>query len=129
MTDGLVTLESRHDYRETVSKLEAAISGKGLTIFARMDHAAGAEAAGLALRPTLLLLFGNAKGGTPLMQEAQVVGIDLPLKILIWEDERGITWISYNDPTWIAVRHGLSVDAQISVLTQVIRFIANEGST
>jgi uncharacterized protein (DUF302 family) len=79
-----------------------------MTVFARIDHAAGAAEVGLPLRPTELLIFGNAKGGTPLMQAEQVIGIDLPLKALVWQDEAGVTWLSYNDPTWLARRHGLA---------------------
>ena len=109
--EGLVTRRSRHPPDETRMRLEAAIREKGLTLFVRIDHAAGAKAAGLALRPTDLLIFGNAKGGTPLMQAAQTTGIDLPLKILIWQDEQGVTWLSYNDPGWLARRHGLVPDA------------------
>ena len=86
---------------------EAEVKGKGLTVFAHIDHAAGATAAGLALNPTDLLIFGNAKGGTPLMQAVQTIGIDLPLKILVWQDAAGQTWLSYNDPHWLAKRHGI----------------------
>src|SRR4051794_39663569 len=78
-----------------------------MTVFARIDHATGAAAVGLSLRPTELLIFGNAKGGTPLMQSAQTMGIDLPLKALVWQDPSGSTWLSYNDPGWLAKRHGL----------------------
>ena len=78
-----------------------------MTVFAHIDHAAGATAAGLALNPTDLLIFGNAKGGTPLMQAVQTIGIDLPLKILVWQDAAGQTWLSYNDPHWLAKRHGI----------------------
>ena len=74
-------------------------------MFARIDHAAGASAAGLELRPTELIIFGNARGGTPLMQSVQTGGIDLPLKALVWEDASGTTWLSYNEPSWIAQRH------------------------
>jgi uncharacterized protein (DUF302 family) len=89
-------------------RLEAQVKAKGMTIFARIDHAAGAAEVGLPLRPTELLIFGNAKGGTPLMQAEQAIGIDLPLKALVWQDEAGVTWLSYNDPTWLAKRHGLA---------------------
>src|SRR5262249_56845935 len=92
--------------RETMDRLEAAVKAKGLTIFARIDHAAGAAEVGLSLRPTAVLIFGNAKAGTPLMQSNQTTGIDLPLKALVWQDESGKTWLSYNDPNWLANRHG-----------------------
>ncbi len=109
--NGLTTIASRHDVKTTIDRLEAAAKAKGLTIFARIDHAAGASAAGLSLRPTELLLFGNAKGGTPLMQTQQTIGIDLPLKALAWQDAAQKTWLSYNEPAWLAARHGLSRQA------------------
>lgn len=113
--NGLTTIPSRHDVKVTVDRLEAAAKAKGLTIFARIDHAAGARAAGLTLRPTELLIFGNAKGGTPLMQLQQTIGIDLPLKALAWQDAAGNTWLSYNEPAWLASRHGLTEQARNSV--------------
>lgn len=91
-----------------MDRLLVAIVTRGLTIFARVDHGAGAVQAGLPLRPTELLVFGNARGGTPLMQAAQTVGIDLPLKMLVWEDASGTTWLGYNDPHWLAERHGIA---------------------
>jgi len=105
---GLTTIKSGHGPQDTMNRLEAAVTAKGLTVFARIDHAAGASAAGLPLKPTELLIFGNAKGGTALMQSVQTIGIDLPLKALVWQDASGDTWLSYNDPAWLAKRHGLS---------------------
>ena len=84
-----------------MDRLDAEIRARGLTIFARIDHAAGAAEVGLKLRPTQLIVFGNARGGTPLMQSVQTIGIDLPLKALVWQDAAGKTWISYNEPRWI----------------------------
>jgi uncharacterized protein (DUF302 family) len=108
MTDtGLVTLPSRHTARDTLERLLAALAARQFTVFARVDHAAGAAEAGLTLRPTEVVIFGNAKGGTLLMQERQTAGIDLPLKALVWEDDAGKAWLTYNDPNWIARRHGL----------------------
>jgi uncharacterized protein (DUF302 family) len=104
--DGLVTVPSNHDVKATIDRFENDMKSKGMTIFARIDHAAGAKAAGLSLRPTELLIFGNAKAGTPLMQAHQTLGIDLPLKVLGWEDAAGKVWLSYNDPGWLAARHG-----------------------
>jgi uncharacterized protein (DUF302 family) len=120
--DGLTTIRSTSGPKETMSRLEAAVNAKGLTIFAHVDHAAGAAAVGMPLRPTDLLIFGNAKGGTPLMQSAQTVGIDLPLKILVWQDASGDTFVSYNDPAWLAKRHGLSreTDATVAALAAVL---------
>src|SRR3954471_17957613 len=105
--DGLITARRSFGPKETMERLEAEVKAKGLTVFAHIDHAAGAAAAGLPLRPTDLLIFGNAKGGTPPMQAAQTIGIDLPLKALVWQDEAGSTLLSYNDPAWLAKRHGL----------------------
>ncbi len=113
--DGLITLASDFDVGETLDRLAELAGAHGLTVFARIDHAAGAAKAGMALRPTQLLLFGNAKGGTPLMQDEQAAGIDLPLKALAFEDENGRAWLSYNDPAWIAQRHGLGEDSKAAV--------------
>ena len=104
---GLVTVESKQAFDETLHALETAIAAKGITTFAKIDHAAGAASAGMELRPTTLLVFGNPKAGTPLMQEAQTAGIDLPLKFLVWQDQERRVWISYNEPAWIAERHGV----------------------
>lgn len=106
--DGLVTIASSFGPKETMDRLEAAIRAQKLDVFARIDHAAGAAEVGLTLRPTHLIIFGNAIGGTPLMQVAQTVGIDLPLKVLVWEDLAGQTWLSYNAASWIADRHNIS---------------------
>jgi uncharacterized protein (DUF302 family) len=113
--DGLTTIASAFGPEETMRRLETAVREKGMTVFARIDHAAGASEAGLTLRPTDLLIFGNAKGGTPLMVAAQTAGIDLPLKALVWQDEAGETWLSWNDPAWLAARHGVGPDAQKAV--------------
>jgi uncharacterized protein (DUF302 family) len=113
--DGLITIRSSYGPKETMDRLEAEVKGKGLTVFAHVDHAAGATAVGLPLRPTDLLIFGNAKGGTPLMQAAQTMGIDLPLKILVWQDAAGQTWLSYNDPHWLAKRHGIDAASAAAV--------------
>ena len=102
---GMSALRSRHGPRETMDRLVGAVQARGMTVFARIDHGAGAEAAGLLLRPTELLIFGNARAGTPLMQASQTIGIDLPLKALVWRDEGGTTWLGYNDPHWLAGRH------------------------
>jgi uncharacterized protein (DUF302 family) len=103
---GFTQRQSAFSAKETADRLAAALKAKGLTLFARVDHAAGAAAVHLPLRPTEVFIFGNAKGGTPLMQAAQTAGIDLPLKALIWEDAEGKVWLGYNDPAWVAERHG-----------------------
>jgi uncharacterized protein (DUF302 family) len=107
-TDGLTTIPSSFGPKVTTDRLEAEIKAKGMTVFARIDHAAGAAELGLPLRPTELLIFGSAKAGTPLMQASQAIGIDLPLKALVFEDAAGKVWLSYNDPRWLAQRHGLA---------------------
>jgi uncharacterized protein (DUF302 family) len=101
-----------------------------MTVFARIDHAAGAREAGLALKPTLLLVFGNARGGTPLMQADQGIGIDLPLKMLAWEDAGGRTWLAYNDPAWLAQRHGLGagVAPTVNAMTAALGAIAQKAT-
>ncbi|HSO08003.1 MAG TPA: DUF302 domain-containing protein [Pelomicrobium sp.] len=104
--DGLVTLRSGHPPKQTLDRFEEMAKSKGMKIFARIDHAAGARSIGQELRPTELIIFGNPQGGTPLMQCAQSAGIDLPLKALAWQDASGQTWLAYNDPAWIAARHG-----------------------
>ncbi|MFN5410049.1 DUF302 domain-containing protein, partial [Bradyrhizobium sp.] len=93
--EGLITLRSSFGPEETMNRFEAEVRAKGMTVFAHIDHAAGAAAVGLPLRPTDLLIFGAAKGGTPLMQVAQTIGIDLTLKALVWQDEAGTTFLSY----------------------------------
>ena len=106
--NGLISIESRFGVAETVDRLVETVTSAGLRVFARIDHAAGAHEVGAALRPTELLIFGHPKGGTPLMQDRQLAGIDLPIKALAWEDEQGKVWLSYNDAHWLAERHGLS---------------------
>ena len=113
--NGLITIGSRNSVKVTVDRLEARLKVTGVTVFARIDHAAGAASAGMPLRPTELLIFGNPKAGTPLMQANQTIGIDLPLKILVWEDDSGGVWITYNDPTWLAKRHNLGGNAAAAV--------------
>jgi len=111
--EGLTSIRSRFGPKETMDRLEAEIRAQGMTVFARIDHAAGAAEVGLTLRPTELIIFGNARGGTPLMQSVQTVGIDLPLKALVWEDASGKTWLSYNEPRWIAQRHSVANAEQV----------------
>ena len=110
--EGFVTTASPHSVADTVHRLEGAINASGLCVFARIDHEKNAQEVHIALRPTYLLIFGDPKGGTPLMLDNQVVGIDLPFKALIWEDARGQTWITYNDPAWLAERHNLGSVSQ-----------------
>jgi uncharacterized protein (DUF302 family) len=125
---GLTTRASRFDPRQTMDRLEQAATAKGLTVFARIDHAAGAQAVGLVLRPTELLIFGNARGGTLPMQTAQTLGIDLPLKALVWQDEAGQTWISTNEPAWLAERHGAGAAQAIAAMTAMLRSLAEDAA-
>jgi uncharacterized protein (DUF302 family) len=118
--DGLTTIRSAYGPEETLSRLEAEIRAKGMAVLARIDHAAGAADVGLSLRPTEVLLFGNARGGTPLMQSIQTTGIDLPLKVLVWQDASGDTWLSYNHPSWLAKRHGLGQEAEATISTLAV---------
>jgi uncharacterized protein (DUF302 family) len=106
VVEGLRTVPSRFGPKETMDRLEAEIRADGLEVFARIDHAAGAAKVGLTLAPTELIIFGSARG--PLMQSVQTVGIDLPLKALVWQNAANKTWLSYNEPGWIAQRHGVS---------------------
>ncbi len=105
--DGLVTIASSHTPAVTIDRLMSALDGTGITVFACIDHAAGAASAGMSLRPTTVVIFGNPAAGTPLMQSDQRIGLDLPLKALVWEDADGRTWLTYTDPAWLAERYGL----------------------
>ena len=131
--DGLtsILMLSGCEPKEAMNRLEVEVKARGMTVFARIDHAAGAEAAGLPLRPTEILIFGNAKGGTPLMQSNQTIGIDLPLKALVWRDASGNTWLSYNDPSWLAKRHGLGreQEAAVGAMTAALSAIARTATT
>lgn len=108
--EGLKTIESALGPKDTMDRLEANVRARGMTVFLRLDHAAGAAQAGLFLRPTELLIFGSARSGTPLMHARQTIGVDLPLKVLVWEDAAGRTWLTYNDPPWIVARHGAGAE-------------------
>ena len=128
--DGMIILESRHGPAETAERLIAAIGERGMVVMARIDHAAAAAKVGLDLRPTEVLIFGNPRGGTPLMQAAQTAGIDLPLKALVWQDASGTTWLSYNDPAWLANRHGLghAVEPTVNALAAVLKALATTAT-
>jgi uncharacterized protein (DUF302 family) len=104
--DGLIAVKSPHGVKDTIDRFEAAAKARGLIVFLRVDHAAGAQKIGKDLRPTELLVFGNPQGGTPLMECSQSAGIDLPLKALAWQDGAGQVWLAYNAPQFLADRHG-----------------------
>jgi uncharacterized protein (DUF302 family) len=123
MNRGMIDLPSPYSVPETMARLESILKEKGVTVFARVDHTGEAAKVGLTMRPTQVLIFGSPKGGTPLMIAAPSVAIDLPLKALVWEDESGKVWLSYNTPEYLQLRHGFAADllkniAGISALLQ-----------
>ena len=107
MDPGLKVVKSDNDVKSTADKLEKILGEKGMTVFGRVNHGAGAQKVGVELRPTELIIFGNPKVGSPLMACAQSVAIDLPQKMLIWEDQNGTTWLAYNDPSYLVTRHSI----------------------
>lgn len=113
-TPGLIRRKSAHDAPETARRFRAAAQGAGLTIFAEVDHQKNAVEVGMDLGPCLLLIFGNPRAGTPLMQKDPTWGIDLPFKALVWTEADG-TWFGWNDPSWLADRHGLGPEADPTV--------------
>jgi len=129
--DGLVSLRSDVPAHETLERLLKAIANRDLTVFARVDHAAGAQAVGLSLPATEVVIFGNAKGGTGLMQDRRSAGIDLPLKAPVWEDADGSTSLTYNDPAWIASRRSLGTKSAsaIKAMAEMLSAIAKEVTT
>ena len=127
--EGLTSIQSSFGPKETMDRLETEIRAQGMQIFARIDHAAGAAEAGLALAPTELIIFGNARGGTPLMESVQTVGIDLPLKVLVWEDASGTIWLSYNEPSWIAQRHRIqNAEPVMNKMTAALRAMSKKAT-
>ena len=107
---GMIDKPSNHSVEDTVRNLQNILKAKGVTLFATIDHSGEAEKVGMKMRPTKLLIFGNPKAGTPLMLAAPSIAIDLPLKILVWEDSQGKTWVSYNSPEYLQQRHGIPQD-------------------
>jgi len=126
--DGLTAVKSPHAVKETIDRLESAAKARNLVIFVRVDHAAGAQKIGRTLRPTELLIFGNPQGGTPFMECAQSVGIDLPLKALAWQDAAGQVWLGYNDPQFLAARHGVPNCAVAPNLKKALEALAAEAT-
>ena len=129
-SNGLVTCISKFGPKETMDRLAAAVTTRGISIMARIDHAAAAAAVGMELRPTELLIFGNPRAGTPLMQAAQTVGIDLPLKALVWQDEGRTTRLAYNDPRWLAHRRGVDagLDRTLHAMADALAAVAREAT-
>jgi uncharacterized protein (DUF302 family) len=128
--EGFIVCASRHDPKTTMDRLAAAVTARGAAVVARVDHAAAAATVGLALAPTEVLIFGNPKAGTPLMQAAQTIGVDLPLRALVWRDAAGITHLGYNDPRWLARRHGAEVgnDAVLKAMADFLAAVAGEAA-
>jgi uncharacterized protein (DUF302 family) len=127
--DGLVSVVSTRSASDTMNRLESLVKERGLTVFARIDHAAGATKVGKTLRHTELLIFGNPQGGTPLMECAQTAGIDLPLKALVWTDAAGKVMLSYNDPAYLAKRHGAATCPAVENLTKALNGLAQAAIT
>jgi uncharacterized protein (DUF302 family) len=123
---GLIDVPSNHSVDETVERLKGILQAKGITLFALVDHSGEAAKAGIKMRPTKLLIFGSPKAGTPLMLAAPRIAIDLPLKILIWEDAQGKVWVTYNSPVYLQERHGLPAELlpNISVIEALAKTAA-----
>jgi len=126
--DGLIKRQSPFGVTETLDRLEAAADERGLKVFARIDHAAGAESVGQSLRPTALLIFGNPQAGTPLMQCAQTAGIDLPMKALAWADADGQVWLAYNDPAYLAQRHSAGDCPVVESISKALAGLAAQAT-
>lgn len=126
--DGLIAHKSPHSAKETMNRLEEQVKAKGLNVFARIDHAAGAAKIGKTLRPTEVLIFGNPQGGTPFMECAQTVGIDLPLKALVWEDASAQVWLGYNDPAYLAKRSDVADCAVVPNLQKALAGLAGAAT-
>lgn len=126
--DGLTAVKSPYSVKETMDRLESGAKVRNLVVFLRVDHAAGAQKIGKTLRPTELLVFGNPQGGTPLMECAQSAGIDLPLKALAWQDEAGQVWLGYNEPAFLAARHGVATCAVVPNLKKALEGLAAEAT-
>ena len=122
--DGLIAVKSPYSAKDTMNRLEDLVKQRNLNVFARIDHAAGASKVGKSLRPTELLIFGNPQGGTPFMECAQSAGIDLPLKALVWEDASSQVWLGYNDPAFLAQRHGVPQCAVVDNLRKALAALA-----
>ncbi len=126
--DGLIAVKSPYSPKDTMDRLQNVVKQKGMNVFARIDHAAGAAKVGKTLRPTELLIFGNPQGGTPFMECNQTVGIDLPLKVLVWRDASGQVWLGYNDPAFLAARHGVPQCAVAEKMKGVLAGFAQQAT-
>lgn len=126
--NGLISVPSEFTTGATMERLLAALRSHNMTVFARIDHAANASAAGMTLRPTEVVIFGNPKGGTVLMQEEQRIGLDLPLKALVWQDAAGKAWVGYTDPVWLARRYGVSAGGAVEGMAGAMKAIAQAAT-
>jgi uncharacterized protein (DUF302 family) len=126
--EGLRVVPSLHGPVETLQRLEAAVTRHGMTIFARIDHGAAAEEVGMELKPTVVVLFGNPRAGTPTMRAERTLAIDLPLRMLIWQDDKGATWLAYNDAAWLFRRHGIANDGTSDVMNDMLANVAGEAA-
>jgi len=126
--EGLRVLSSRHSPLETLERLEAVIVRHGMAVVARIDHGAAADKVGMELRPTMVVLFGNPRVGTPAMQATPTLAIDLPMRMLIWQDDKGATWLAYNEPAWLFRRHGIVDDGTVDVMIDVLASIGAEAT-
>ena len=128
--NGLITIRSSLSPEETLHRLQTVIAERGLEIFAHIDHAKEARKVGLSLAPTDVVIFGNAKVGTPLMSTLRTIGLDLPLKVLVWQDDSGITWLTYTDPAWLHARHGGAGDTAgpVSLLSEALSAVSKAAA-
>ncbi|HEX3992725.1 MAG TPA: DUF302 domain-containing protein [Acetobacteraceae bacterium] len=128
--EGLISLPSARPVAELLNRLEAALAAKRITVFARIDHAAGAASVGMKLRPTSVLIFGNPQAGTPLMQADQQIGLDLPLRVLAWQDAEGRSWLTYHDPAWLVRYHGVDPGTlpQVPAITTLLHALASDAA-
>jgi uncharacterized protein (DUF302 family) len=126
----LISLPSARPVAELLDRLEAALAAKGITVFARIDHAAGAAAVGMPLRPTSVMIFGNPRAGTPLMQAEQRIGLDLPLRILAWEDAEDRSWLTYHDLDWLVRNHGIDPGTMppVAAMMALLHGLASEAA-
>ena len=126
--EGLRIVPSLHDPSVTLARLEAAVTRHGMTIFTVIDHGAAADKVGMELPPTVVVVFGNPRAGTPSMRRTPTLAIDLPLKMLIWQDDKGATSLAYNEPGWVFRRHGIADDGSADVMEDVLASIAGEAT-
>jgi len=128
--DGMTIGPSHYGPKETMDRLADAVTKRGMAVLARIDHAVAATGVGMALRPTEVLIFGNPRAGTPLMQAVQTIGIDLPLRALVWQDADGNTWLAYNDPKWLVARHGAGQGSErtVAAMTEALAAVTREAT-